>query len=174
MAKENFSCEHEKFYYKNFKIKPFEDLDEKYKLIFSFFLYDVEQWKNNEIVLTEKWEEVFEEIIKELNVDYKQDYSEKSSGKYKEVGLDEDTMCFECQRICISKTPKEDVLSSFLRHIRNSIAHGQVYVKDNNYVLLQDLDDKKHITARILIHMDSLSKLKEYIENLINKNYSQD
>ena len=163
------TCEdHKKISYKEYRIKPFDKEYKKINDYFSFFLYDVEYWVNAQYILPEKWNEEYINILNQLNIENYNEYSENSQGKYKDMDLNEDELCFECQRICISLKSKEDSLSSLCRHIRNSIAHGQVYLHNNLNILFQDLDDKKHITARIIISVKSFEKLRNILNAKIN------
>mgnify|MGYP000996939628 FL=1 len=58
----------------------------------------------------------------------------------------------------------------FVRHIRNSIAHGYVYIKKQTnrvFILLEDYNSKKHKQAIILVSKSDLNKLKKEIEKEI-------
>ncbi len=51
---------------------------------------------------------------------------------------------------------KETRMICLFRHIRNSIAHNCTYLFDNGNIMLEDADDKKSITARVLIPKQAL------------------
>ena len=83
------------------------------------------------------------------------------------MGLDGDDLCFKCARLICSKMKEETELASLLRHIRNSLAHGRLYVKktkNQTYILLEDFDKRsKRISARILITNAILIRWKKLL-----------
>lgn len=48
-------------------------------------------------------------------------------------------------------TPKESRMICLFRHIRNSIAHNRTYLFKNDNIMIEDIDDKKNVSARILM-----------------------
>lgn len=54
-----------------------------------------------------------------------------------------------------SISQKETRMECLFRHIRNSLAHNRTYLFDNNNILIEDLDDNKRVSARILIPKDA-------------------
>lgn len=78
---------------------------------------------------------------------------------------------FEDSRMLFDQYRKENELHALLRHIRNALAHGYLYVwrkKKNSYVLLVDFDSgKKKTTAKIMITITILEKWKSILENTI-------
>jgi hypothetical protein len=67
-----------------------------------------------------------------------------------------------------TKTTTETDLAALLRHIRNSFAHGGLYVKKTkkgNHLCLEDFDSKKKgLTARIVITDKILTSWKNIID----------
>ena len=78
---------------------------------------------------------------------------------------------FEDSRMLFDRYSKENELHALLRHIRNALAHGYLYVwrkKKNDYILLVDFDSgKKKETAKIMITTRTLDKWKAILENTI-------
>ena len=73
----------------------------------------------------------------------------------------------ETQRIVFRKT-HSGICDSLLSHIRNSFAHGRLsfYEKNNNtYIVLEDIDNKKTVTARMILSKQTLLKWKTIIKN---------
>lgn len=89
-------------------------------------------------------------------------------------------LCDRCKRFACKRsnqhakrdnTRKESDLECLLRHIRNAIAHGHVFIKHGgNYISIcfEDLNKDKHITARILTNQAQLRRWKEKLEEAIN------
>ena len=86
------------------------------------------------------------------------------------MDLDGDELCLKCARMICSKMKGETDLASLLRHIRNSLAHGRLYVKktkNQTFVLLEDFDKRsKRISARILITNAILVRWKNLLTAL--------
>lgn len=62
---------------------------------------------------------------------------------------------------------KSGECDSLLSHIRNSFAHGRLsfYVDDQEvYVAMEDIDDKKHVSARMIVSKRTLLNWKTIIE----------
>lgn len=71
-----------------------------------------------------------------------------------------------CERVSYRKT-KSGVNDSLLSHIRNSFAHGRLafYSKnDKTYIAMEDIDDKKHVSARLILSKETLCCWKSIIE----------
>lgn len=81
-----------------------------------------------------------------------------------------DEICFEYPRAVLQQKYKikieeggsvsipngETKMECLFRHVRNSLAHNRTYYK-NRHLLLEDFDEKSNkVTARILIHRDTL------------------
>ena len=81
-----------------------------------------------------------------------------------------DRICIEHERAVLKLEGKAEIdeagifhfsesetrMESFFRHIRNSLAHNRTYVFGNNFILLEDCDENKNITARLLIKINTL------------------
>lgn len=55
---------------------------------------------------------------------------------------------------------------SLLSHIRNSFAHGRLSFyreNDSTYIAMEDIDDKKHVSARMILSKVTLLRWKEII-----------
>ena len=70
--------------------------------------------------------------------------------------------------VCKRKNNKEKEYVCILRHIRNSIAHNNVFLKDvgnRKFIVFKDYNDKNILTAIILFSQTDLSRLKKQIMN---------
>ncbi len=80
---------------------------------------------------------------------------------------------FETSKILCDKYNNETDLHALLRHIRNALAHGYLYVwrkrtksSREDYFLLIDFDSNKHRpTAKLVLTMSILKRWKSIIEN---------
>lgn len=71
------------------------------------------------------------------------------------------------ERVSFRKT-KSGINDSLLSHIRNSFAHGRLafYSEDNStYVAMEDMDDKRHVSARMILSKETLLRWKFVIES---------
>lgn len=68
--------------------------------------------------------------------------------------------------ICKKKDAKELEHQCLLRHLRNSIAHNNVYLSNagnRKYILFEDFNKKDNLTAKILLSQTDLAALKREI-----------
>ena len=83
----------------------------------------------------------------------------------------------KCKRIVCVKNKTESNFTCLMRHIRNSIAHGRIYIiKNNTYykLLFEDFDRNSEISARIIINHAILKKWKNIIIEEIGEIYEKD
>lgn len=114
--------------------------------------------------------EAFEKIIKKSNMSKSHKILKRvKKNAYKSLGLEGDKICLECNRMIFKIYPNELELEALLRHIRNSLAHGLVYIyrkNKNTHVFFQDYESNgKKITARIVVDVNLLNDWKAIIEN---------
>ena len=68
------------------------------------------------------------------------------------------------------KTRKESDLECLLKHLRNAIAHGHVYLQHGGtYIrlLFEDINDKGAITARIVCFQTDLKKWRKILQDAV-------
>lgn len=163
-------------------IFPFEIKDRILRLIFSFFLHKAPKLDSHlalKIDINE--EEVWNNYIKDWD---KETYRFYSSELEKKKPLDgcnliDDSMIKRKDRgfICI-KNKGENEYRCLTRHLRNSIAHGHVYMKKQSnriFLLFEDYAEQRmkkppKKTAIILVSKNDLIKLKHEIKKEKNKN----
>lgn len=69
--------------------------------------------------------------------------------------------------VCAKKDPTESDYECFARHLRNSIAHGFVFMvakKNRTYLFFEDYNKNKNRMAIILVSKSDLEKLKIEME----------
>lgn len=146
----------------------------KYLKYFEYFLYYAPNVAHKKVKINEaKWEKIYLSFV-ELDNRLKNNskvYARQAKDRdyYSEKGIAGNSFCFECQRMVFSRQNKEDSLSALLRHLRNSLAHGNLYCKEINkqkMFLFEDLE-KSVITARIMLSGELLKKLYELTDKRI-------
>lgn len=88
------------------------------------------------------------------------------------LALNGDYLDFEKSRMLLDRYGKETELHALLRHMRNALAHGYLYIwrkrGKEDYVLFVDYDSgKKKETAKIVITVKILERWKAILENAI-------
>lgn len=153
-------------------ILPFEIADEKVRKLFSFFLHSAPLIESH---LAENMDEArvernWAEYIDLFQNDWYDIIApnckiENYFAKYSllpESEINRRTKRFVCKR----KDARESDGKCVLRHIRNSIAHGHVYMHSSGnrkYILLEDFNTSGNCSARILLSQSDLKKLKDTI-----------
>ena len=96
------------------------------------------------------------------------------------IALNGPSLCSWCKRFLCKRMTRpakrdplrrETDLECLLRHLRNAIAHGHVYIlHGGNHisVLFEDTNDQGNITARIICCQADLRKWRNSLENAIN------
>lgn len=91
---------------------------------------------------------------------------------WNKVTLADDMLDFEQPRFLCDRYKTETELHALLRHIRNALAHGYLYVwkkkSKGAYVFLVDFDkDKNKVTAKIMVSLTIMESWKAMLENQI-------
>ena len=114
-------------------------------------------------------------MIRAANMQDKYKYVKSpKSETWNEFALNGDVICMQCSRMTCQINKREDELTSLLRHIRNAFAHGRIYIKRNkkgkeDYIMLEDLDKSKKLSARIVTTFKNLETWKAKLEGTIAK-----
>lgn len=156
-------------------IHPFEIDDVKLIRLFSFYLHtaptiesrtatqiDEERASNN-------WISFIKTLNKDMFKFYAHSYPiERLVDSFKEYGLDDEAEVKRRTRafVCKKKTSQETDYRCLLRHLRNSIAHNNVYISDvgnRKYILFEDFNKNGNISAKILLSQNDLRILKKEI-----------
>lgn len=153
-------------------VLPFEIPDTKMEALFSFFLHSAPTiesrtaLKISQVRLLENWKnfldtnKMFPSVI----------YAEGHRNLEKSCEINGLGVGIEFNRrakgfICIRKG-KESDYECVLRHIRNSVAHNNVFfcnLGNRKFVMLEDYNGNDKLTARILFSQTTLANLKKAI-----------
>ena len=95
--------------------------------------------------------------------------------------LSGDELCSKCKRFVCKRmnnkskrdsTRRESDLECLLRHIRNALAHGHVFVvHGGNYIAMcfEDISNDKNVTARIICGQADLRKWRSILETAMDE-----
>lgn len=153
---------------------PFEVEDRELLLLFSFFLHKAPTLDSNFAIKSYKDSIKWNSYIQNWKENTFRFYASKipESNVLKRYKLEDSAKINnKCRAfVCVKKNNEESDYECFVRHIRNSIAHGYVYIKKQTnrvFILLEDYNSKKHKQAIILVSKSDLNKLKKEIEKEI-------
>ena len=162
-------------------IIPFDVGNDDIHRLFSFFLHsapDVESAHSKRISIV-KHSTIFNMMMEERHFKY-QRFCWHGAPIEKELSkgyLNGEEACLKCKRfICKKKqtkkgTAQETDLDCFLRHIRNSIAHGRVYCShagNRVHIIFEDENSSGNLSARIVCIKADLEHWKRVLSNPAN------
>ncbi len=154
---------------KESRIVPFEIEDQKLVKLFSFYLHRAPTIDSNSALFIEEkeLEEKWGDFLGTFSLDQftfisAQCQIEKYLSPY---NLSDESVVSRKQKgfVCKKKASSEPDFQCFLRHIRNAIAHSNVFLFNTSrrkYILFEDYNSTKKMSARILVSQTDLSKLK--------------
>lgn len=160
---------------KDNNIAPFEIDDIKLARLFSFFLHLAPTIDSNlasridEDRLLSNWNNYVPQFINGRISLYSDSYSsEKLIQQFEKHGLSDEAKVRRRLKaiVCKRRDKAETDYQCVLRHLRNSIAHGNLYLSNagnRKYILFEDYNKRENITARILLSQADLSLLKREI-----------
>ena len=153
-------------------ILPFEIDDEKLKKLFSFFLHSAPTIDSSTAANIP---------VNRLEKNWNTYISTFSSNSYTVIApnctfnnyigkymLDNNNIVNRKTKgfVCKKKTNNETEYKSLFRHIRNSIAHSNVYMinaGNRKFILFEDFNPSKNQSARVLLSQTDLQRLKTTI-----------
>jgi hypothetical protein len=165
----------------DYRIAPFQGGTKDTRKLFSFFLHnapDIKSVHSKKIPLS-KHSDIFDEMMNERNFKYQKFCASNAKIKSElEKGfLDGDEICFFCKRFVCKKNQtkagdsRETDLDCFLRHIRNSIAHGRVsffHAGSKIYIVFEDVNQAEtNLSARIVCVKADLEHWKRILSDSI-------
>lgn len=157
----------------------------KLRSLFAYFQYRAPNIDSihSPLLSVEKHDQVLEKIIQTHNRkkgEYKfYSHNSNSENILKEQGLWGDYICSNCKRFAckrMSNKAKRDLsrretdLECLLRHMRNSLAHGHVFIHHGGaYITIcfEDENSNKSKTARIVCCQSDLIKWKTILETAV-------
>ncbi len=157
-------------------IVPFEIENEKMKKMFSYFLHLAPTIESGlATYLNDGYkEQAWFEFLDKIGISIKKErwhiyktgpLKDDQLKKYKlssEDGIERKYTRF----ICVFKPGEVRKIDCLLRHIRNSLAHGNVFMLGNKkkYIVFDDYNRSKNMTARILFSQTDLNSLMNILK----------
>ncbi len=143
--------------------------------LFGFFQYEAPNIPSyiSSYIPQKQHNELLKEMLGSWDVEnYSFIAQNKNINKYLSFNyLMDDNLCSRCNRfVCKRSTKngyKETDLECLLRHLRNALAHGRLFViHGGNYIsiLFEDRNTTGNISARIICYQTDLKKWKNLIE----------
>ena len=159
--------------YKALNTTPLDTGIKNFTEILKFYMYyapNIDSCQSNGRIEGNNAEAVLQEMLIRANIRNKTRFLKKiQKNSWAKSGLETDEIDFEDSRILCDKYSNEEELSALLRHIRNALAHGYIYVwkkRSGKFILLVDFDSNKNrCTAKILVSMPILESWKAILEN---------
>ena len=153
-------------------ITPFEINDPKLIKLFSFFLHTAPRISSNrampidDIRLIANWNIFITDFETGAYHFVATTYPKSIASFYENYHLASSSELRRRARgfVCRKKDKDELDVVCLLRHIRNAIAHGNVYhlnAGNRKFILFEDFNEKSKPTARILFSQTDLKKLKD-------------
>ena len=164
-----------------FKIPPLIYENKTLHQLLIYFLYlspDIEStWSLS--IKREKHSSLFQQMIENRHFEYKRFCSSNTKIEPEMIyaGLSGKDICLKCKRfVCKRIQNKNNILPEtdldcFLRHMRNSIAHGNVFIipiKSKYNILFEDYNSTGNMSARILCTKSDLEHWKKVLGNKNN------
>lgn len=140
---------------------------------FQYYAPNIDSVHSYGKILGDRADKIFNKLIASAGMtkDYKT-LKKVKANSWNEFNLDDEKLDFEKARMIFDVFSKENELGALLRHIRNALAHGNIYIwrkkSKGNFIFLVDYDNnKKKITAKIMISSYILEQWKAILENEI-------
>ena len=144
-------------------VVPFKTPTLEVKKLFSYFLHiapNIESAHSKNIPI-EMHAEIFERMMETRHFKHKKFCRANAviEKEFNKCNLNGSNICLKCKRfVCKKKQscknkPEETDLNCFLRHIRNSIAHGRVYcchAGNRIHIVFEDENITGNLSARIV------------------------
>jgi len=148
-------------------IPPFEITNDDVLRLMSYFLHKAPNIESthSKCIPREKHSDIFDKMFLDRHFIYVKICASNTNNEKNlfDGHLNGNTICLKCKRfVCKRKRTEkgdnsETDLECFLRHIRNSIAHGRVYYlndKKRCYFVFEDIRDNKVNTRIVCIKSD--------------------
>lgn len=160
--------------YKLLNKNPFDTKIRNFTSVFKYFMYYAPNIDSCQSVgRIENSDDILNDMLRNANMKRKSKFLAKiQPSSWRNYGFESDILDFEEPKMLCHKMKNESQLTALLRHIRNALAHGYLYVcnkKGNrNYILLVDYDSGRNkCTAKILVSMQILETWKAILENVV-------
>lgn len=159
---------------------PFETGIRNFTEVARYFMYyapEIDSAQSAGVFSPETEEEILTDMLNRAGLKKKSVFMQRiHESSWKKVDFENDNLDFENPRFLCSRYSKESELHALLRHIRNALAHGHIYVwrkkKKDDYIFLLDKNASKNgrsskITAKMMLSYTILESWKAILENRV-------
>lgn len=146
-----------------YRINPLADENFRMKQIVRFFMYEAPGINSKTAAPSlseESQKEVWNKLLNEIKIDTK-DAIVCSRRKFKLPPEESKNAFFNKPFLYCQKGDKETEFESLLRHLRNALAHGNLFIKEmkrDTQVCLLDFDKHNNPTAKIVTNKATLKR----------------
>ena len=159
--------------YRTLNTTPLNTGIKNFTEVLKFYLYyapNIDSCQSNGRIEGNNAVKILKKMLLQSNMQDKTKFLKKiQNASWGKLDFDTDEIDFEKPRMLCNKYSNEEDLSALLRHIRNALAHGYIYIwkkSSGKYILLIDFDKNKNkCTAKILVSI--LESWKAILENEI-------
>lgn len=170
-----FRCEHRLVHLDKYFVSPLETGIRNFNSIVNYYMYyapNIDSKHSSGKIEGDRAKETLDRMIDIAGMKNRYVFYVKKSVKpWEEFKLNQNDICIDCCRFICKKRTKQEELTALLGHIRNSFAHGLIYVKNEKQtkrILLEDYDSRnKETSARIVLTAKILEDWKAILENVI-------
>lgn len=161
--------------YRTLNVSPLKTGIRNFTTVLNFYLYyapNINSCQSMGRIEGKNAENVFKEMIVRTHIRRKTRILKRIQPlSWRKSNFEANEIDFEDSRILCDKYNNESELTALLRHIRNALAHGYIYIwkkTKGKYIFLVDYDrNKNKVTAKILVSMSILETWKGILENQI-------
>lgn len=159
MSKQQSKCNHTKENINSYLTSPLETRIQGFEKLVDYFEYKAPLIDSVHSIggqmSAEEQSIILKKMLSESSLISNSKFLERiQKNSFDKMEMNGDYLCMKCSRILCRKGKNETELASLLRHIRNGFAHGRLYIKktkNQTYILIEDIDASKKLSARILV-----------------------
>lgn len=172
MAKQKKKCSHSKENMSQYIVSPLETGIPDFNKLVNYFEYKAPMIDSvhsvGKNVSIDKQNKILKSMLSEADMVSSSKFIERIQKNSLELmGLEGVEICMKCSRMLCKKGKNETEFGALLRHLRNGFAHGRTYVKrmrNQTYIVIEDLDSNKKCSAKIVITKAILSRWYKLIQ----------
>ena len=172
MAKQKIGCAHIKENISQFVVSPLETGIPNFTKLVNYFEYKAPMidcvHSAGRGASSEKQSDMLRRMLSESDMVSCSKFLERIQKNSLELmGLDGTYICLKCPRMLCRLKEDETEFAALLRHLRNGFAHGRTYIKrmkNQTYIVIEDLDAKKKCSAKIVVTKAILNRWYKLIK----------
>ena len=172
MAKQKIGCTHTKENISQYVVSPLETGIPDFTKLVNYFEYKAPMidcvHSAGRVASSEKQSDTLKRMLSESDMVSRSKFLERIQKNSLELmGLDGSNICMKCPRMLCRIMKGETEFAALLRHLRNGFAHGRTYIKrmkNQTYIVIEDLDKNKKCSAKIVVTKAILNRWYKLIK----------